>query len=140
MDLPIWWWLLVSIGVAGIAADLWLVRYLRVAVHLNLRLHRLRHMAQIGDKFLATIAPTDASGNPAPVTNVNWSTAGGSYDVQGVGNSATIRADFAGASQTLTVTATASDGTSLTQTVPLDDVAAPVVPVAVALNLTVVPA
>jgi hypothetical protein len=38
------------------------------------------------------------------------------------------------------VTATASDGTPLTQTVPLDDVAAPVVPVAVALNLTVQPA
>src|SRR6185312_9950480 len=104
------------------------------AVALNLRLHRHRHMAQIGDKFVATIAPTDAGGNPAPVTGVVWGTAGGAYDVQGVGNSATIRADFAGTGQTLTVTATASDGTSLTQTADLPDVAAPVVPVAVALN------
>jgi hypothetical protein len=97
-------------------------------------------MAQVGDKFVATIAPTDAGGNPAPVTNVNWSTAGGGYDVAGVGNSATLRADFPGTGNTLTVTATASDGSSLTQTVPLKDIAAPVVPVAVNLNLTVVPA
>jgi hypothetical protein len=69
-----------------------------------------------------------------------WGTAGGSYDVAGVGNSATLRADAAGTGQTLTVTATASDGSTLTQTVPLDDIAAPVVPVAVNLNLTVVPA
>lgn len=134
--LTLLFWLLIALGAVGIYLSLtW-----SPAVELNLRLHRHRHMAQIGDKFVATIAPTDASGNPAPVTNVNWSTAGGGYDVAGVGNSATLRADNAGTGNTLTVTATASDGTSLTQTVPLDDVAAPVVPVAVALNLTVAPA
>ena len=142
MDPYFIFWLLILVGALHILADLYVKpRFHRhVAVRLNLRLHGHRHMAQVGDHFLATINPTDASGNPAPVTNVIWSTQGSGYSAVGAGNQASLVASQVSAGNTVTVTADASDGSHLSQVVALEDVAAPAVPVAVALNLTVVAA
>ena len=95
-------------------------------------------MAQPGDHFIATISPTDASGNPAPVSNVIWSSVG--YDSVGTGNQCTLLAGQPATGCTVTAKATSAAGVELTQTVDLPDIVAPQVPEAVALNLTVVPA
>lgn len=131
------------------AAIIWLVMWcadaMLSAVHLNLRVWRgarpfyfWRHgMAKIGDTFTATIKPTNAAGEGAPVTAVVFASDSAAYDVKSVspdGLSAVFVAVAAG-SANVTVTATSKAGVTLTDKAALPGVI--VDDEAVALNLVV---
>lgn len=98
-------------------------------------------MAKIGDKFVASIAPTNAAGKPAPVTGVFFEELSDLYDVESVsadGLSATFVAVKSGSGATVTVTAKSKSGATLTDAKALPDVDEPPVDEeATALNLTV---
>ena len=98
-------------------------------------------MAKIGDKFTATIAPTNAAGKPAPVTEIFFDELSDLYDFVDRGKdglSATFVAVKSGTGATVTVTAKSKSGATLTDAKPLPDVAEPPADEeAVALNLTV---
>lgn len=98
-------------------------------------------MAKIGDKFTATIAPTNAAGKPAPVTDVFFEELSDLYDVESVsadGLSATFVAVKSGSGATVTVTAKSKSGATLTDAKALPDVDEPAPDEeATALNLTV---
>jgi len=100
--------------------------------------HREKHMAKIGDTFTARIAPTNAAGQPAPVSDVAYVASGG-YAVTPApdGLSAVLVANAGGSGFTLTAIATTAHGASLSETVALPDVEVAVDDEAVALNLTV---
>lgn len=97
-----------------------------------------RYMAQIGQTFIATIAPTTAGGLPAPVTGVVWTVTDG-YAVLSQaesGLSAVLQAKNAGTGNKVSVSAVSKAGITLTAEAVLADVEAPDEE-AVALNLTV---
>jgi hypothetical protein len=97
-------------------------------------------MAKIGDSFTARIAPTNATGDPAPVFNVVWAENGDAFNVSAApdGLSAVFTAIAAGASNEAFVIATSKGGATLEASVALPDVEAPPVDEeAVALNLTI---
>jgi len=101
-------------------------------------------MAKIGDKFVARIAPTNAAGKPAPVTDVLFAELSDRYDEVAVSDdvySVTFEAVVSGSGATVTVSGTSKSGAVLTAAAALPDVEAPPADEeAVALNLTVVPA
>ena len=98
-------------------------------------------MARIGDKFVASIAPTNAAGKPAPVTDAFFEELSDLYDVESVsadGLSATFVAVKSGSGATVTVTAKSKSGATLTDAKALPDVDEPAPDdEATALNLTV---
>ena len=99
-----------------------------------------KFMAKIGDTFTASIAPTNAKGDPAPVFEVSFSEDSECYDVVSVaadGLSAVLVAVAAGTGLSVFVRATTKGGAVLTDTKPLPDVVVPVDDEAVALNLSV---
>lgn len=102
---------------------------------------REKFMAKIGDKFVASIDPTNAAGKPAPVTDVFFEELSDLYDVESVaadGLSATFVAVKSGSGATVTVTAKSKSGATLTDAKALPDVDEPPVDEeATALNLTV---
>ena len=102
---------------------------------------RITQMAQIGDRFTATIKPTNAKGDPAPVTDVLFEELTDQYDLFDVsadGLSATFVAVKPGTGAVVTVTAKSKSGVVLADTKPLPDVEPPAPDEeAVALNLTV---
>ena len=109
-------------------------------IRLHLRIHSLRkgfHMAAIGDVSVASIHPTNAAGQAAPVDNITWTLDSAAYafapPVPGA-TSVQFTAIAAGDCN-VTVTATSKAGVTLTDTKPLPSVVADVE--AVALNLQV---
>lgn len=137
--------LLLAFVLGILTADL-----IRVVEHIIRRHHHRRRIRlhltieapmtiNVGQTATANIKPTDASGNPAPVTNVVYDvTPAGAYTIVPAadGLSAVYTAVVAGTGNQATVTATASDGSSLKDAAALPDVVVPV-PVATALNLSV---
>jgi hypothetical protein len=96
-------------------------------------------MAKIGDTFTARIAPTNAAGQPAPVSDVSFVEVGDGYTITLLpdGVSAILVADFASTGNSVEVTAFTASGKAITESVALPDVEANVDNEAVALNLTV---
>jgi hypothetical protein len=120
----------------------WLFNFL--PYDLNLKIEGLTMSKKIGETLTATITPTqtlaDGSKVPAPVTNPTFTVSPvGAYTVapSADGMSATLTAATVAVGCTCTATAVNAEGVTLTQTVTIDDVV-PAVPVADALNLTVV--
>lgn len=99
-------------------------------------------MANIGDRFKASIAPVNAAGNPAPVTLVWFEELTDQYEIVEFGPDFVIfEAVKPGSGAVVTVTAQTKSGQTLAETKSLPDVEAPPVDEeAVALNLSVVPA
>ena len=128
---------------------LWLLRKEAVRLNLSIDTHWLTEawlagwigepMAKIGDSFTARIAPTNASGNPAPVFNVVYGEEGDSYDVSVApdGLFATFTARAAGFGNVAYVVATTKGGAELCESVSLPDVEVAVDEEAVALNLSI---
>lgn len=125
---------------------------LAIAPLFHRHFHRLRHirlnlritgicrghiMSAIGDKFIASIAPTNAEAQPAVVSNVVFTCDSPAYTVTvNADGTATYVATVAGDGNAV-VTATSAAGVSLTDTKPLPTVAVAVDPEATALNLSV---
>lgn len=122
------------------AALIWSILTSDGAVHLNLEITG-GPMAKIGDKFLATLSPTDLMDQPAPVFDVTFGFTGASYDVvvSPDGLSATYTATAIGTGSMVKVAAKNALGTDLFDEAALPDVV-PEIPVEVDLGLTVVPA
>lgn len=106
----------------------------REAVALNLEID----MAALGQTFVARIAPTNAAGASAPVSDIVWDEVGDGYSVVPApdGMSATLVADQAATGNSVRVTAVTKGGAELFAELALPDVVAPPDEEAVALNLT----
>lgn len=102
---------------------------------------RPQNMAKIGDRFTATISPTNAAGAAAPVTDISFVELTDQYDIESItGNVAVFVAVKAGPESTVAVTALSKAGVTLSASGTLPAVDVPVDEEAVALNLTVVAA
>jgi hypothetical protein len=106
------------------------------AVRLNLQ---RMDMAKIGQSFQYKIAPTNAAGAPAPVSDILWGEDGDSYDLSVApdGLTVTVVANSAGLGNVLFVSATTKGGLELRESITLEDVESPVDEEAVALNLSI---
>lgn len=93
----------------------------------------------VGKHKTLAIAPTDANGNPAPVTNIQWIAANADVTLAPAadGLSAVVLGVTTG-DVVVSVSAVNSESTTLNDSITITVVAAPV-PVATALNLTAGP-
>ena len=106
---------------------------------LNLSLEQKGRHMKIGDTINAKIAPTDSSGQPAPVSGVTWTVnPAGAFTIVPAadGLSAVYTAAVNGTGNVCSVAAKSAAGVLLHDAKPLPDVVAPQ-PEATALNLTV---
>lgn len=92
------------------------------ATDLNLRLGGCMADVKLGDKFRATIAPTNDLGLPAAVTGVEYGIVGVSYTIEQMGDEAIYTAVALGSGNKVQVAATAKSGSGLLDEVDLPDV------------------
>lgn len=96
--------------------------------------------AKVGDKFLATVSPKNAAGEPAPVLGAEFAVQGPyTFEVNPDGLSAVYTAAFVGSGGLVEVALTAKSGSGFAKSAALPDVEPVVDEEAVDAVITVVP-